>query len=212
MPKTSLVREQGSVLPFYSDLLYRGPEFDRLFEIEDIYNRHEYSSLHALADEWEIVNESEATPYLPEPVTRKIVVGIKKQETVDLPVGGTLRLGDHIESKRGFIINLGFSVFGLEFVTKRPEVDTSPHTQYLAVAGFRGAEDEHHLFSDFHPTGSYKNTIMIWRCECSVEKTAAEPVLDLCLLHDFGPIKEFKWCPYGTYEEVCLCVLFLPQC
>ena len=162
---------------------------------------------------------------MPEPNTRKVSLGITEQQTVDLPIGATLRLskifildstianvlrkGDHIKSRRGFVINLGFSVLGLEFVAKRPEVDSSPKTQYLVAAGFRGAEDEHHLFSDFHPTGAYKNSIMIWRCELSVEETAAEPVLDLCLLHDFGPIKEFKWCPYGAYEEVCFMCLNL---
>ena len=105
-------------------------------------------------------------------------------------------------------MNLGFSVLGLEFAPKRPEVDTSPNTQYLGISGFRGAEGEHHFYNDVYPEGTYKNSIMIWRCELSVNNTETVPVLDLCLLHDYGPIKELKWCPYGAYEEVCSASFF----
>ncbi|KAI9246436.1 hypothetical protein BDA99DRAFT_263559 [Phascolomyces articulosus] len=195
-------RDLQSILPLGADLENRGPAENKLFQLDHIYNRNEYPTLHALADEWSIVNESEATPYLPEPNTRKVTVGVKEQQTLELPVGASVNLYQHIPSKRGFIINLGFSVFGLEFAPKRPKVDSSPHTQYLAIAGFRGAEGEHHFYKDIYPKGTYKNSIMIWRSELSVENTEMEPVLDLCLLHDYGPIKELKWCPFGAYDEV----------
>ncbi|KAI7858697.1 hypothetical protein BDC45DRAFT_281178 [Circinella umbellata] len=190
-----------SALPFGADLEIRGPPENKLFQLDHIYNRNEYPTVHALADEWTIVNESEATSYLPGPNTRKITIGIKEQETAELPVGATLNLYKHMQSKRGFVLNLGCSVLGLEFAPKRPEVDTSPHTQYLAISGFRGAEGEHHLYNEVYPEGTYKNSISIWRCELSIENTETDPVLDLCLLHDYGPVKELKWCPYGAYDE-----------
>ncbi|KAI9488444.1 hypothetical protein BDB00DRAFT_772514 [Zychaea mexicana] len=201
-------RETEPLLPNAADIDVIGPFAEKLFDLDHIYNRNEYPTVHARADEWLTVNESEATPYLPDPNTRKVTIGIKELETVDLPVGAVLNLNNHISTKYAFILNLGFSVFALEFAPKRPEIDSARHTQYLAIAGFRGAENEHHYYTDSYTHGEYKNSIMLWRCElvnteqAQQQQQQQQPVLDLCLLHDFGPIKEIKWCPYGAYEEV----------
>ena len=50
-------RDLVSALPFGADLELRGPPENKLFELDHIYNRNEYPTVHALADEWSIVNE-----------------------------------------------------------------------------------------------------------------------------------------------------------
>lgn len=50
-------RDLVSALPFGADLELRGPPENKLFELDHIYNRNEYPTVHALADEWSIVDE-----------------------------------------------------------------------------------------------------------------------------------------------------------
>lgn len=99
------------------------------------------------------------------------------------------------------MINTGGSIWGLDFVPKRPEADSEPLVQYLAISGYRGTEEEYHPAQMHQPTGTYKNCIQLWRCELTVNGKQVPPTLDLCLLHDFGIVSELKWCPYGVYEE-----------
>lgn len=103
------------------------------------------------------------------------------------------------------MINNGGAVWGLGFAPKRSDIESDPHTQYLAITGFRGAEKEHHKQRGQVPTGTYKNAIQIWKLHLSVNDDPVEPKLDLCLLHDFGPVKSLDWCPYGAYEQVRTC-------
>lgn len=109
--------------------------------------------------------------------------------------------GDYLQYKKGFVINTGSSIWGLDFAPKLASVESDPFTQYLAVGGYRGSVEEHVGMEEFQPTGSYKNCIQIWKLKLSVTQTQEEPKLDLCLLHDYGVIYDMKWCPYGTYEE-----------
>lgn len=78
--------------------------------------------------------------------------------------------------------------------------DTDPLTQYLAISGYRGSVEEHIGMNEIQPTGSYKNAIQIWKLKLST-KSQQDPLLDVCLLHDFGVVFNLKWCPYGVYEE-----------
>lgn len=157
------------------------------------------------------------------------MLGIKEKTTVDIPLLGTesvgklafyyiqiralanswssscTHIGKHIPVKPGYVINNGGAVWGLGFAPKRPDIESDPHTQYLAITGFRGAEKEHHKQRGQVPTGTYKNAIQIWKLHLSVNDDPVEPKLDLCLLHDFGPVKSLDWCPYGAYEEVRTC-------
>lgn len=108
-----------------------------------------------------------------------------------------------MQYKRGHVINVGSSVWGLGFAPKNPLEESQITTQYLAVAGYKGAEEESHHFSEVQPRGSYKNCIQLWRLELTVQgEQAVDPVLDVCILHDFGIVRDLKWCPYGAYEEV----------
>lgn len=55
---------------------------------------------------------------------------------------------------------------------------------------------------EVQPTGTYHNCIQIWKMKLSAKQTQEDPIMDICILHDFGVIYDLKWCPYGAYEEV----------
>lgn len=55
---------------------------------------------------------------------------------------------------------------------------------------------------EVQPTGTYKNCIQIYKLKLSAKQAQTDPVLEICILHDFGVIYDLKWCPYGAYEEV----------
>jgi hypothetical protein len=95
---------------------------------------------------------------------------------------------------------MGGNIWGLDFVPKHVD-DKDPSTQYLAVSGYRGSVDEHLSLDEIQPTGTYKNAIQIWKLKLTTQLPSQEPMMDLCLLHDFGVIYDLKWCPYGTYQD-----------
>lgn len=109
-------------------------------------------------------------------------------------------IADHFTYKKGYVINTGVNIWGLDFVPKLASVESDPKIQYLAVSGYRGSTEEHIGIDEVQPTGTYKNSIQIWKLKLSVHEQE-DPFLDLCLLHDYGVIFDLKWCPYGTYEE-----------
>lgn len=97
-------------------------------------------------------------------------------------------------------MNTGISIWGLDFVPKLASVESDSKTQYLAITGYRGSTEEHIGIGEIQPTGTYKNSIQIWKLRLSPHEQV-DPILDICLLHDYGVIFDLKWCPYGTYEE-----------
>ncbi|KAI7870192.1 WD40-repeat-containing domain protein [Spinellus fusiger] len=105
-----------------------------------------------------------------------------------------------MENRRGFIIRTGGSIFGLDFVPKRPSVDSEPSVAYLAVGGYRGAHEEHHTLNEIQ--SGYQNALQIWRYGQTTGLDTEKPSLAMCILHDYGVVYELKWCPYGAYEEV----------
>lgn len=111
-----------------------------------------------------------------------------------------IKIDDYFKFKKGYVLNTGGSIWGLDFVPKSYN-DSDPNTQYLAVAGYKGSITEHHGLDEILATGSYKNAIQIWKLKLSTKQPSEDPILDLCLLHDFGVIHDLKWCPYGAYEE-----------
>lgn len=111
-----------------------------------------------------------------------------------------MAIDEHFKYKKGYVINTGGSIWGLDFAPKS-HTDSDPITQYLAVAGYKGAVSEHHELDEMQATGEYKNAIQIWKLKLSTKQPAEDPILDLCLLHDFGVIHDLKWCPYGAYED-----------
>ncbi|CEI93818.1 hypothetical protein RMCBS344292_08044 [Rhizopus microsporus] len=180
-----------------------GPTVDHLFDISAIQNKIVYQDIHAQLEEWEVLEKSDAVPYLPartEPVNVK--VGIEEKTSVRLDLFGSIRLANHFKYKKGYLLNTGGNTWGLDFVPKVESRDTSPFIQYLAVAGYRGASEERIGLNEEQPTGTYKNCVQLWKLKLSVKQEPEEPLLDVCILHDFGAVYDLKWCPYGVYEEV----------
>ncbi|KAF1800770.1 hypothetical protein FB192DRAFT_1121675 [Mucor lusitanicus] len=180
---------------------FEGPSADHLLDASHLYDRKVYENVHAFAEEWSLVDKSEALPYLPIPAEPlKVTLGIDEKKTSNISCGESLRLDEHFKYKKGFVINTGGSIWGLDFAPKSYN-DSDPHTQYLAVAGYKAAVTEHHELDEIQQTGEYKNAIQIWRLKLSSKQPSEDPNLDLCLLHDFGVIHDLKWCPYGAYED-----------
>ncbi|KAL9545340.1 hypothetical protein MBANPS3_007189 [Mucor bainieri] len=180
---------------------FEGPSSDYLLDASHLYDQKVYENVHAIATEWSVVDKSEALPYLPtqaEPL--KVTLGIDEKKTTNISCGESLKLDEHFKYKKGYVINTGGSIWGLDFVPKLHN-DSDPITQYLAVAGYKAAVSEHHELDDIQATGEYKNSIQIWKLKLSTKQPSEDPLLDLCLLHDFGVIHDLKWCPYGAYED-----------
>ncbi|KAI9253231.1 hypothetical protein BY458DRAFT_443350 [Sporodiniella umbellata] len=180
-----------------------GPDAESLLDTEEIYTRVVYKEVHADMNEWDEVKESEALPYLP---TRKeevnINVGIKEKTKIKVPLLGFIKLEDHFQYKKGYILNTGGNTWGLDFVPKVAGEESDRYVQYLAVSGYRGASEEHMGLDEIQPEGEYQNCIQLWKLRLSARQKQEDPVLALCILHDFGVVYDLKWCPYGTYEEV----------
>lgn len=100
-----------------------------------------------------------------------------------------------IQYKRGCLINFGGVILGLDYVPK-----TNNHHQYLSIGGLK---DPNVNFAYEGDRKGYSNTIQIWRCDLHAEENREVSInLDLCILHDFGDVREIKWCPYGAYDDV----------
>ncbi|KAI7882810.1 uncharacterized protein EV154DRAFT_428336, partial [Mucor mucedo] len=179
-----------------------GPTADHLIDTSEWDTKSVYTHIHALQDEWEVVDVSEATPYLPKRKTPlPVIVGIDEKKEYDLGTFEHIKLSEQLKYKKGYVINTGINIWGLDFVPKTPVMEEEDSKiQYLAVTGYRGSTEEHIGIGDIQPTGTYKNAIQIWKLSLSVHEQV-DPVLDMCLLHDFGVIFDLKWCPYGTYQE-----------
>jgi hypothetical protein len=108
--------------------------------------------------------------------------------------------------KKGYVINAGGSIWGLDFVPK-PTLEGEQHVQYLAIAGYPGTNEEHHNVGEIQDPGTVPNCIQIWRMDLRLQDTpdnpTSKPTLDLCITHDLGIVRSLRWCPYGTYQQVC---------
>ncbi|KAL0074594.1 hypothetical protein J3Q64DRAFT_1853627 [Phycomyces blakesleeanus] len=161
-----------------------------------------YSNVHSLPNEWQMINSEEAKSYIPNPNPRKVTFGITKRDTRTIDLFEVISLDETIKHKRGFIVNTGGSIWGLDFVPKRPSVDSRPLVEYLAVSGYRGANEEHHNINEIQK--DYQNCIQIWECDRTVSEDTPtkKPRLRMCMVHNFGVCHDLKWCPYGAYEEI----------
>ncbi|KAK4512575.1 uncharacterized protein ATC70_003278 [Mucor velutinosus] len=180
---------------------FEGPTANYLLDASHLYDQKVYENVHAIAKEWKLVDKSEALPYLPtrtDPL--KVTLGIDEKKTTSISNGESLKLDERFKYKKGYVINTGGSIWGLDFAPKSHN-DSDPITQYLAVAGYKGAVSEHHELNEIQMAGEYKNTIQIWKLKLSTKQPSEDPILDVCLLHDFGVIHDLKWCPYGAYED-----------
>ncbi|KAI8386832.1 WD40-repeat-containing domain protein [Blakeslea trispora] len=153
-----------------------------------------YSEVSASDKEWKAVSEN--LDSLLSPNELKIITGISALKTRTLKPLQSIDLSEDIKYKRGYILNAGFSVWGLDFVPKVAD-DT---VQYLAIGGYYSTEEHHMIKEDIQENDKF-NMIQIWGFS-STESQQSHPIkLEMCILHKFGPITELKWAPCNAYDE-----------
>lgn len=138
---------------------------------------------------------TEISTYLPKENNVSITTGINYKKMEALKNFESIDLGQSIPNKRGHVLNTGGSVWAIEFVPKKACLHND-HAQYLAIGGYNST-DEHYTFGE---NLSYHNAIQIWHCT-SDTNVPLKPKLDMCILHDFGIVTDFKWCPHSVYDE-----------
>ncbi|KAI8332065.1 hypothetical protein BC941DRAFT_437408 [Chlamydoabsidia padenii] len=181
-------------------LAFDGVFSEHVYDNPLLKNSNVYPDLHATLTDWEPTIPQNAQPYLPlqdqDPVN--VVLGIQQLTTVNLPVFGSTCLGKHMKYKHGYVINTGGSVCGLDFAPKTSIFDTQPMIQYLATGGYK----EPNVLCGFEtPRQGNPNCIQLWKLNLATTEQEESPVLDLVLLHDYGDVRDLRWCPYGAYEE-----------
>ncbi|TPX44059.1 hypothetical protein SeMB42_g03180 [Synchytrium endobioticum] len=122
--------------------------------------------------------------------------------------------GDDKSSHSFFLLNTGCAIWGLDWA---PGIESADETQYLAVAGYRGTMNAHHVLGHRQiPSGpddkSMKGIIQFWSLGRQItdtkkgpsEEPPVHPKLEMCLAHDFGDVFSLEWCPYGGYESLAM--------
>ncbi|KAL7267035.1 hypothetical protein RUND412_010392, partial [Rhizina undulata] len=98
------------------------------------------------------------------------------------------------EGKKGFILNVGGWVLGMDWCANKPE-----GTQYLAVSTKPSDDVDIKPSTDRGPAFDRipcQASIQIWRFPVSdAGSPEGNPSLALVLFHDWGPVTELKWCP-----------------
>ncbi|EPB83806.1 hypothetical protein HMPREF1544_09439 [Mucor circinelloides 1006PhL] len=176
-------------------------------EYSELYNqyskRNDYQKVPLLEDEWAILDDqSEIESYLPKPNTTTVSTGITNIQTKTLDNFDSIDISKCIPKKRAHIINAGGSIWGLDFVPKPSSSNSSD--QYLAIGGYN-TTTEHHLLWEEADMDNRLNAIQIWKCKSLISKFT--PVLDMCILHDYGVVVDFKWCPFSVYDTKKLGIL-----
>ncbi|KAI8640074.1 WD40-repeat-containing domain protein [Parasitella parasitica] len=183
------------------------PEQQPITKYSKLYDRfskeNDYQKVPLIENEWDAVkDQSEVKNYLPKPNTTTITTGISKIQTETISNFESIDISKSIPNKRAHILNVGCSVWGLDFVPKPSSNKSSD--QYLAIGGYNSTK-EHHLLTEDVNKGDEYNAIQIWKCRSYVTKF--RPMLDMCILHDFGVVVDFKWCPYSIYDDKKLGIL-----
>ncbi|ORZ25648.1 WD40-repeat-containing domain protein [Absidia repens] len=163
-----------------------------------------YPQLHATMSDWDRTSPQDASPYVPaqqeqEPI--KVDLGISPITTVSLSAFNSINLGKHFQYKRAHLFNTGGAICGLDFAPKTTTLDSQPNIHYLATGGYK---EPNVLHSFETPRQGYQNCIQLWKCDLATSTPndqVMDPVLDLVFLHDYGHVRDLKWCPYGAYEE-----------
>jgi hypothetical protein len=147
----------------------------------------------------------EIQKYLPKTSSINVITGITYRKSQTVNNFETIDLSDTIQQKLGYIINTGGSIWAIDFV---PQASSSKNTiQYLAVGGYNSTIERHSFDEDIDPNNSY-NAIQIWSFSSSPADKQS-PRLDMCLLHDYGVVVDFKWCPFSVYKDKVPFYLFI---
>jgi hypothetical protein len=146
----------------------------------------------------------ELQKYLPKSNSINVVTGITERKPQTVHNFESIDLSNTIRHKLGFIINTGSSIWAIDFVPQDSSAENP--TQYLGVGGYNSTIEHHSLDEALDPINCH-NTIQIWSFNSSTT-TKQRPRLDMCLLHDYGVVTDFKWCPFSVYEEKVRFILF----
>ncbi|KAG2186044.1 hypothetical protein INT43_002482 [Umbelopsis isabellina] len=178
--------------PFAAWTVYtHGPLAVPLLNHGDRFDQTVYQDIETRESDFTVISKAKALQYLPkrkESVT--ISVGIEKQTNIKVGSQDSADLqGVCFKYKKGYVINTGGSIWGLDFVPK-PTFEAEQYVQYLAVAGYPGTNDEHHNVGEIQEPGTVANCIQIWRMDLRLRDTpnnpTSKPKLDLCITHDLG--------------------------
>ncbi|KAK9768436.1 hypothetical protein K7432_000915 [Basidiobolus ranarum] len=157
----------------------------------------EYSNIKPKFQQYQIINESIAKDYLPNiDVISQISFDHHPSET---PLMSRPLTAHILPNRRGYLLNSGGSVWGLDWC---PEVKAEEN-QFLAIAGYKGTTDEHHIIGEreINTTGY----IEIWNLGVIsndiINESNFRPWVDICFLHSNGCVWDLKWCPYGAYDS-----------
>ncbi|KAJ3337152.1 hypothetical protein HDU93_001533 [Gonapodya sp. JEL0774] len=165
--------------------------------------------------EWEVLagveGRSTFREYLPDPSTTTIHFLTRKagKSAAKKTKAGQTDVDLHQEAEHGH--GEGNQFDGQEEERERPGVVLSLfetcaiESRYIAVGGYLHGPTEHHTMDrSFGP-----NSIQIWRCGDSVtdlprDRNAnatggAIPVLEMCILHEYGIVRDLRWCSYGNW-------------
>ncbi|KAI9485827.1 MAG: hypothetical protein EXX96DRAFT_546652 [Benjaminiella poitrasii] len=164
-----------------------------------VSNESEYPSeyIRIIDDEWKLINdEHEIDKHLPEMKEVQVKTGISDIQCKTLKRFESLDLSESINHRRGYVFHTGGSIWGIDFL---PQPDKS--VQYVAIGGYRTAEEHYGFENDMDPEKRH-NAIQIWSYrDSSTPDTQCLPVLEMCLLHEYGAICNLQWHPVSIYKE-----------
>ncbi|KAJ3131385.1 General transcription factor 3C polypeptide 2 [Geranomyces variabilis] len=108
--------------------------------------------------------------------------------------------------RKRFHCNVGGSVWGLDWCPIPSSKDVPAPLQYLAVAGYKGTIEEHHVVGvrQEPSIGSdMQGSIQIWSFQQPQDRSANDsaPHMELCIIHDYGCVFDLKWGPQTFYQN-----------
>ncbi|TPX32341.1 hypothetical protein SmJEL517_g04544 [Synchytrium microbalum] len=177
--------------------------------VTDWTNRLVYEELRPRVNHYVKLTAEEAALYVP-PDSQEYNVACARNglsgepESLGLFETHFFAPGSQDPRKQGFYaINVGCAVWGMGW---------APDPQYLAIAGYRGTMNAHHILGRKQEPQvpndvNMKGIIQFWSLGSRVTdftpstELSREPKLELCIAHDFGDVFDLEWCPYGGYES-----------
>ena len=185
-------------------------EYDKL-DTEVLVQRFVHGGLRPTVGDFTVVEEAQAEAYFPRRAEAQIM--FRKSSKIQ-PVASTIKRFDSCvvggcfwfdfsfsrflirliqtdgKGRKGYVLNASGAVWGLNWAPGIPRTNA----QYLAI-GTRATTNEDHVVLAARKTGA--GCIQLWKMPT---ESGGLPVLDMCILHEFGSVWDLSWCPYGGYE------------
>ncbi|KAI9337686.1 WD40-repeat-containing domain protein [Zopfochytrium polystomum] len=138
---------------------------------------------------WEVVEESAAkdAKYFPHLAEMALTLTVGNDEGVDLDLG-LFQTYAYPNGRERALLNAGGSVWGLDWAPS-----DNPGKQYLAVGGYKGNCEEHHLLGvvqESNEPGDMNGCLQIWAVPSMTDRNP--PYLEMGILHEKGVIYDLK--------------------